>query len=360
MSKQHFALLLPAVGADFTVGTRATPTPGPGQVLVRNKAVALNPIERLVKQTGFLIGEYGFPAVVGSDGAGEIAALGPDVAGWKTGDRVLYQSWYNPDRGTFQEFTIADAVRVAKIPDDISFESAATVPLTLATAAIGAYKERASTLRPNGHDLGGAGLTPPWEAGGRGKYAGKVALVLGGSSSVGRFAIQLAKLSGFSTIITTASKRNEAYCKDAGATHVIDYKNVPYADLPAALHKIVGDEPIAYIYDAASSPESQKTGWGVLSAGGAMVVVLPPSPEIHAPGKDDEKGRRLVSVFGNFNDPDNQEFGKGLYAKLTELLEKGELKPNQPEVVGQGLDAISAGLDKLGKGISGVKLVVTL
>ncbi|VDB91637.1 unnamed protein product [Peniophora sp. CBMAI 1063] len=358
--QQHNAVLLPAAGVALKVGQRATPTPGPGQVLVRNQSVGFNPVDVFMTKTGFQVGSYGYPAVIGADGAGTIAELGEGVTGWKIGDRVLYQSAFDPDRGTFQELTIADAERVAGIPKNLSYEEAATVPLTLATAAIGAYQAKSDVLRPDGQDVGGAGLTPPWEEGGRGKYEGKVALVIGGSSSVGQYAIQLAKLSGFSTIITTASKHNEAYCKSAGATHVIDYHIVPYAELSAEVKAIVGDKPLTYIYDAISSAESQKASWEALSPGGALVVVLPASTDIGKPGKDDENGRRVVAVFGTVNDPENWAFGKKLYGALPGLLEKGELRPHKIENVGKGLEAVLKGVERLEKGISGVKLVASL
>ncbi|KZV67300.1 GroES-like protein [Peniophora sp. CONT] len=358
---QHTALLLPAVGAALKIGTRTTPTPGPGQVLVRNKAVALNPIDWVVQKTGFILGPYGWPVVLGQDGAGDIAALGEGVTGWKVGDKVFYQSDVIPDRGTFQELTIADAARIARVPEKLSYEDTATVPLTIATAALAAYKPRVDRLLKAGQDAGGVGLTPPWEAGGRGKYAGQPALITSGSSSVGQYAIQLAKLSGFNPIITTASKHNEAYCKSAGATHVLDYHEVPYAELHSAVAKIIGDVPLKYVYDAVSNPESQKAGWDALSPGGTLVIVKHPVDAVAGKQvKEDEKGRRLVWPFGGTNEAVHQEFGAGLYAVLTEMLEKGELKTNKVENIGHGLEVIPAGLEKLQKGVSGVKLVATL
>ena len=139
-------------------------------------------------------------------------------------------------------------------------------------------------------------------------------------------AIQLAKLSGFSFIIATASKRNEAYVKRAGATHVLDYHDVPYAAVPAAVQKIVGDTPISYVYDAVSNAETQAAGWDVLSPDGALVVVLPPSPTVGKPGQEDDRGRRTVWVASVLSDPYNGDFGSGLYAVLTSLLESGDLK----------------------------------
>ena len=74
-----------------------------------------------------------------------------------------------------------------KIPANLTPEQAATIPLGLSTAALGIYPEKKDALRPDTLDLGGAGLTAPWAEGGRGKYAGQAALVVGGSSSVGQF-----------------------------------------------------------------------------------------------------------------------------------------------------------------------------
>ncbi|KZV67303.1 GroES-like protein [Peniophora sp. CONT] len=355
--QQHNALLLSAPGATLEIGKRATPTPGPGQVLVRNKALALNPADWIMQKTGFILGKYGWPVVLGQDGAGEIAALGEGVTGWKVGDRVFYQSYFLPDRGTFQELTIADAARVARIPDTMSYEEATTLPLAVAAAAVGMYEPPSDKVRDHGQDIGGAGLTPPWETGGRGKYAGKAALILSGSSSVGQFAIQFAKLSGFSPIITTASKHNEVYCKSAGATHVLDYTEVPEAELPGAVADIIGNTPLTFIYDA-TSPGLHKTGWEMLAPNGTMVIVNPPlDAVIGKQGKYDEKGRRLVWVFGVVNDPDHLEFGAGLYAVLTGMLEKGDIKPNKIETIGHGLEAIPNGLQRLQKGRRGVTLV---
>ena len=140
-------------------------------------------------------------------------------------------------------------------------------------------------------------------------------------------AIQFAKLSGFSPIITTASKHNEEYCKAAGATHVLDYHDVPLSELPNVVAKITGDTPLTLVYNATSDIESHKIGWDMLAENGTEVIVNPPSDAVaNKRGKEDEKGRRVVWAFGVANDPDHWEFGKGLYAALTEFLEKGEIK----------------------------------
>lgn len=67
-----------------------------------------------------------------------------------------------------------------QIPANLSFDEAATVPLTMATAALGLYGKK---NKPRG----GLELFPPWVEGGEGKYAGQPILIIGGSSSVGQF-----------------------------------------------------------------------------------------------------------------------------------------------------------------------------
>lgn len=87
MSQQK-ALLVPSKGADFVVGPRPIPAPGRGQILIKNEAAALNPVDQMLQQFGFYAEPYGYPIVPGSDGAGVVEAVGEGVQGWKKGDRV--------------------------------------------------------------------------------------------------------------------------------------------------------------------------------------------------------------------------------------------------------------------------------
>ncbi|KAI0057358.1 GroES-like protein [Artomyces pyxidatus] len=342
--QQQKAIILPEKFADFIVGNRPVPSPGPGFVLVKIIAAALNPCDNYIQKYDVFVPEY--PAVVGCDGAGIVEAVGEGVRNLQVGDKVLYQSHWTADRCALQQYGLADACRIAKIPGNLSFEEAATIPSGLATAALGMYAKKSAR--------GGAELRPPWE-GGMGRYSGQAMLVIGGSSSVGQFAIQLARLSGFSPIITTASARNEAYCKAAGATHVMDYNVVPYAELPAAVKAITGG-PVPFVYDAISLSESQKASWETLAPNGFVVITL--TPEVGKPGAEAEDGKRTVWVFGMVHDEEHQEMGGRMYSKLTDLLASGVLKPNKVELVPYGLAGVPAALDRLRAGkVSGVKLV---
>ena len=135
-----------------------------------------------------------------------------------------------------------------------------------------------------------------------------------------RTAIQLARLSGFNPIITTASKRNEAYCRAAGATHVIDYKEVPYSELPATVAKIVG-KPVPVSFDAISfGPETQDAAFAATGPKGDVIYVRPSAREAMVELED---GKRIASVYGATED---RAFEARLFAALSDYLKTGDIK----------------------------------
>ncbi|TFY77181.1 hypothetical protein EWM64_g6830 [Hericium alpestre] len=351
-SLQQKALILPRKGAPFEIVTRDVPRPAPGEVLVHVHAAVLNPIEPFIQRTGEFVSEW--PAILGLDGAGVVHELGDGVTDLKKGDRVLFQAVYAHDLGTLQQYTVAIATRAAKIPENISFDEAATLPTNFATAAIGIYGGQLDPPGVRGR-YQGAGYTAPWTEGGIGKYKDQPIVVIGGSSSVGQYAIQLAKLSGFNPIITTASASNEEYCKRAGATHIIDYHTTPYSALPAAVSQIT-TKPVELVYAAISSEEAQRAALEVVAKGGYVVLTLPPT--IGALGER-EDGMKVIFVMGSVNVPENYEFGDKMYAALPGLLASGDIKPSRTEVLLGGLAGAPAGVERLANNsVSGVKLVV--
>ncbi|EKM48207.1 uncharacterized protein PHACADRAFT_77921, partial [Phanerochaete carnosa HHB-10118-sp] len=211
MSTQK-ALYLSQAKGQFVIRERDIEEPGHGEVLVEIHAAALNPGEWKIQAFGILITEY--PAILGADAAGIVKKVGAEVTDISVGDKVLFQGDFTKNRhATFQQYTVAFAELVARVPQNLTLDQASSVPAAAATAALGFYNRK---------EAGGIALTAPWEEGGRGKYADEPILIIGGSSAVGQQAIQFAKLSGFSLIITTGSLHNEAYLKSLGVTHVID------------------------------------------------------------------------------------------------------------------------------------------
>ncbi|OSX61003.1 hypothetical protein POSPLADRAFT_1034548 [Postia placenta MAD-698-R-SB12] len=334
---QQKAVVLPKAKGDWLVDTVPVYTPGPGEILVKVHACALNPVDWKIQAYEIYINK--FPAVHGVDIAGTVEALGEGVTGFAKGDRVLTQGVINEiTHGGFQQYTLSNADVTAKIPDNISFDQASTVPLGLATAVINLYSA-------------GLALTPPWADGGAGKYAGKPIVVFAGASSVGQYVIQVAKLSGFGPIITTASPHNAAYLQGLGATHVLD--RALSGDALRAAVKQITSAPIEVVFDAVSGADTQNVGYELLAPDGTMVIVLANA----VPEAKQTKDRKIQSVFANVNVPQNRALGRSLYAQLTGLLETGAIKPNRVEVLPNGLHGIILGLAKLREGVSNVKLV---
>ncbi|KAG6917713.1 hypothetical protein DXG01_001364 [Tephrocybe rancida] len=331
------ALLLESKQGKFIVGSRLIPTPGPGQLLVKVLAVGLNPSDWKLQKYGFFIKEY--PAILGSDIAGEVEAIGEGVTSFSKGDRVFFQASFASDFAGFQQYTLTYAVTTAKIPAKLSFEDVATIPVALATAYVGLYNKK-----PHGLDL-----KWPTETANQGKYAGKPIVVLGGASSVGQFTIQLAKLSGFSPIITTASLKHTEFLKSLGATNVLD-RNLPSDALKTKVGELTS-APIDIVYDAISTTVTQQTGNDLLVPGGHLITVL----NLVITKKSDVSHIQVSGIPGL---PQNKELLEALYAKLSLLLEQGAIIPNRFQVLEGGLSGIVGGLEKLENDqVSGVKLV---
>ncbi|KAF8895981.1 chaperonin 10-like protein [Infundibulicybe gibba] len=334
---QHRALFLQAKAGTFSIQETETPHPGPGQLLVKVEAVGLNPVDWKIQKYGVYVESY--PAILGTDIAGIVQAVGAGVTRFAVGDRVLYQGVLSKEQAGFQQFSIADEELTAKVPENVSIEEAASIPVCLAAAFIGLYC-------PEPH---GAGLSPPLESGSRGDCTGRSLVVLGGATSVGQYAIQLGRLSGFAAIITTASLKHASFLKSLGATHVID-RQLPLSSLSIYV-KEQDFPPIAIVFDPVSSPETMATGQELLPASGHLITTLP--PKIASP-----EGKTTTAVLGTFVLPHTRPLGVRMYSRLHSLLAEGLIRPNRVEVLSDGLQGVVDGLSKLASGgVSGVKLV---
>ncbi|KAF8843795.1 GroES-like protein [Paxillus ammoniavirescens] len=347
-SQQQKALFLESKQGKFVVGHRDIPSPGKGQLLIKIYSTALNPVDYKVQQTGVFVEKY--PAILGVDMAGVVEDVGEGVQNFAKGDKVSFTffTWsgsfshgnFSDDQSSFQQHSIATAEFTAKIPPNFDFDRAATVPLAFDTAAVGLYSEQL-----------GAGLTPSWVEGGQGKYSGKPILIMGGSSAVGSFVIQLARLSGFSPIITTASPAHENHLKSLGATHLID-RHASGDQFIASLNNIT-KQPIELVYDAISLPETQQAAWAVLSHNGTLVLTLQPVVK-----EDQGKGRRVVPTYGSPHAQANHALCEASWSILGKWLQDGVIKPLDFEILPNGLHGIPEGLQKMkAGGVSGKKLV---
>ncbi|KAH0840160.1 chaperonin 10-like protein [Lanmaoa asiatica] len=298
------ALWLPEIGAEFILGKNEIPEPGRGEVLVKLAASALNPLDVDIQESGFFeITEY--PIVLGEEGAGIVQKVGGGVTNLRRGDKVFFQTSLGNKTSSFQEYCLIDAVLASKIPPNISFDQAASISVAFNPFAVATYAQQPE----------GIGLTPPFEKGGFGKYTDRPIVIFGGASSLGQQAIQLAKLSGFSPIITTASLYNQDLLLSLGATHVLD-RRLSNAALIKRVRQIV-TIPLTYIFDAISLKETQQAAYTLLAPGGTLVVVL--VPEV---GEDDDRsGKNVLLVLGSFHPPPNRVLGAKFATCVNRVVE---------------------------------------
>lgn len=133
-------------------------------------------------------------------------------------------------------------------------------------------------------------------------------------------AIQLANLSGFSPIITTASLHNRDLLLSLGATHVIDRK-LPNVALIKRVRELVA-VPLTYIFDTVSLKETQQAAYALLAPGGTLAVVNRPQ----VGGDDDGSGKKVLMVVGTFHEPPYRVLGVKFSIALTMWLEEGKIK----------------------------------
>ncbi len=237
-----------------------TPQPGPGEVLVRVRASALN-----YRDLALLHGEYPMPCRPGlvplSDGAGEIVAVGDGVSRFRVGDRVantFFPNWmggrfpvtaiaeqYGSDRdGWLTEYKVVNQEALVSIPEYLSFEAAATLPC----AAVTAWSALA----------GPAPVSP-----------GDTVLTLG-SGGVSLYAIQLAKLRGARVIATTSSSEKAERLKAVGADDVIDYSEVP--TWGEKVRELTGGRGVDRVVEV-GGPGTLEQSLGATAMGGEVILI---------------------------------------------------------------------------------------
>ncbi|KAJ4416357.1 hypothetical protein N0V82_006794 [Gnomoniopsis sp. IMI 355080] len=217
--------------------TLPTPKPAARQLLVRTKAVSVNPIDIKVRAGTYddapdyyprvkaSTTQYNEPHVMGYDGAGVVEAVGEDVRHFQPGDAVFFLA--NPlMQGTYAEFVAVDERHAGHKPASLDFVQAAAMPLTYGTA----YEALVDRL----------GIVP-----GKGEKAGLV--IINGGGGVGSIATQIArKVLGLPVVITTVSRpETEAFSRSMGATHVVNHREDIVRQI-RALQDLPADVPLKY------------------------------------------------------------------------------------------------------------------
>ncbi|KAG8165299.1 hypothetical protein KVR01_005574 [Diaporthe batatas] len=353
----NYAAWIPSHGAELEVAEAPFPTIlDDDEVIIKNKAVAVNPVDWKIQSAPQPIFNIQYPFILGSDVAGEVVGVGEAARHrFKKGDRVIGHalglSSGGAAQGGFQLYPKLKAATVSKIPDDIPFEQAAVLPLSISTAAAGLFlKETLGLPIPK----------PPssssiWGAKGAGKKKETV-LLWGGSSSVGSSVVQLAVAAGYD-VIATASPSNYDYVKSLGAELVVDYHNPDIVPILAGLLRASGTR-LAGAYDAIGSDATVRASAAVVSAlGGGRVASVGVTPE--DAGGDEVEVVRISAPSLVAGAPEVVRAVWGEYVPAA--LRAGTLVPRPRElVVGKGLYFVQRGLDANKAGVSAAKVVITL
>ncbi|KAF7114475.1 hypothetical protein CNMCM5793_008779 [Aspergillus hiratsukae] len=358
----HLAAVSPAKGQPFELQTRPTPKPGPDELLIAVKSVALNPADAYMRDQGLFIPTY--PTVIGFDMSGLVLEVGDNVPTGAFRPGITRVAAYvasfwrscDPDYGAFQERCLVPWQHAVPLPEGMSSNHAATLPVAVEVAlnawdVMGIPRMGEATASASIF----AGSTGTDTNGGKHKEKREALLIWGASSSVGTMSVQTARLlrddpnSPCAAVYATAGSANRSYVGSLGADRVFDYKDSQVVDAivsaakedglvirhcflatgqlapcQAVLKTFLGETKTAKISSAPVVPQDAEVVSGV-----ETIFVLPSTVE----------GERL------------EQFRYWIGTWLRENLAKGTIRPSpEPSVVGKGLGAINAGLDKLLQG----------
>lgn len=185
-----------------------------GMVIIQVKAVSVNPVDFKIRDGAMKIftGKK-FPKVLGHDFAGIIDQIGDGVTEFKKGDKIYgFAAVLFGKTGAMSELAMVSTKQLRKLPEGMSFEEAATIPVGALTALNGLQKA--------------------------GNLQGRKVLVNGATGGVGHFAVQIAKAKG-AYVTATCSTRNIDLARKLGADEVIDYTKQDVASLNAKFDSIL-------------------------------------------------------------------------------------------------------------------------
>ncbi|KAI0886809.1 zinc-binding oxidoreductase CipB [Annulohypoxylon maeteangense] len=380
MAPENYAAYLVKAGAiPLEVKPAPYTAPGPDEIVVKNAALAINPVDYTKQHGGDQMFTWiTYPHVLGSDVAGEVVEVGKGgkaAQSFKLGDRVvgfaasLDKRSAGAPEGAFQHYTVLRSHLATKIPDDLSYEKACVLPMSISTAACGLFMKEYNALE-----------YPTWPPKSHEQTQNAVFIVWGGSSSVGCSAIQLAKAAGYE-VIATASPKNFGLVKELGASHVYDYHD---PDTVAMIIAALKDKTCAgAIAIGIGSLEACIDILAAVPGNGRKFVAqttVPINPATMSKNFLKMMGVMLGFLWWNVKialssrfkgvqtkfiwapDVIAEDVGKMIYQDfLPKALASGKylVKP-EPQVVGKGLEFLQEAMDTNLKGVSAAKVVVTL
>jgi NADPH2:quinone reductase len=265
------------------VKTLPVPEVGPDEILIRVESAGVGVWDPFEREGGFAQWsdtEPKFPYVLGSDGAGTVAAVGERVSGFQPGDRVYGMSVLNPKGGFYAEYTAVKADDASLIPDNLTTEQAGAMPADAITALRGLD----DTLNLK---------------------TGESLMIFGASGGIGHLAVQLAKRMGVRVFAVASHDDGVELARRLGADVVVDgHKD----DVAAAAQEFAPDGLDAALLTA--NGEQAEEALTALREGGCVAYPNGVEPEPQA-----RSGVTVQSYDGTV-DPE-------VIAKLNDLIEAG-------------------------------------
>lgn len=311
------------------------PIPGIGddEVLVKIMYSGVNPLDNMiVREEVKLITPYKYPLVMGNEFSGVIEKVGGNVSGFDVGDRV-YARMPLDKIETFSEYTAINVDAISKIPDYLSFEEAACVPLTALTAV-------------QSFELMNV-------------KEGESLFISGGTGSLGAMAIPMAKSLGLH-VITSGSERNRERVMDLGVSEFIDYKTQDYSE-------ILSD--VDYVLDTLGESELEKE-FKILKPEGSLVSLKGLPNQEFAKRMGLSAVKKLLFKFAGLKfdkmaGKKNQKYyflfvesnGKQL-ERVSRIFEDKNIKPSVDTVF--ELSDVNKALEKVDKGGSKGKTLIKI
>jgi NADPH:quinone reductase len=299
------------------------PVPGPTQVLIRVKAVGVNPVDTYIR-SGTYARKPTLPYTPGSDVSGTVEAAGSNVSAFRTGDRVYAHS-VAAGSGGYAELTLSEESQVRRLPDSVSFQQGAAMGVPYGTAW------RALVMKAQARP-------------------GETVLVHGASGGVGTAAVQIARSRGLTVIGTAGSDRGLELVRAQGAHHALNHRQPDYLQ---QLMPITGGRGADVIVEMLANVNLDRD-LDVLAPRGRVVVV-------GNRGRIEIDPRKLMgkdgTIVGMVSPNATPEEVRETHAGLAAALESGALKP----VVGREMpleDAITAHLAVMEPGAYGKIVLV--
>ncbi|KAK7426018.1 hypothetical protein QQZ08_007466 [Neonectria magnoliae] len=351
---QNQVVKILAAGKADIVDVEIPKLPASDYILVKTTAVAINPTDW--KHVDFADAISCVGTWVGCDYAGVVEEVGPGVTKqFQKGDRICGPvNGCNGVRkidGSFAKYIVVKGDLQIKIPDNLTDEEAATLGIAVTTVGQGLYQNLKLPL-PD------APATEPF-----------FIFIYGGSTAMGTFGIQYAKLSG-ATVVTTSSPHNFDYLKSLGADAVFDYNSPTVVDDIRSFT----NNSLKLAWDCMSTEESSILIAKTLRTEGGHIGTLLSVDQSKISQVNANVKAELSLYYTVFGEPftyfgakpgdqEAYKFGKHFWELSRKLLEEGKVKPTRTykNRGGDGLQGVLVGLQESKENkVSGGKLVYTL